>query len=77
MSLENLVPETVSAPLSPIAWMELAASKVTPAISNVIDKWPEESANIECFECSAFWQIPEIFELSQFHQNSLALLQGE
>lgn len=76
-SLEALTSETLLQPSSPVVWMELAASKVTPAIANFIANWPKKSVMIDCFECSAFWQIPEIFELSQLHQHSLKALVGK
>lgn len=76
-SLEGLLPEELHAPGSSVAWVELGATKVTPAITKVIGEWPEQSIDIVCLESSAFWQIPEIFELSQYHKTNLSLLEGK
>lgn len=75
MSLEALQPETLEKPGSPIGWLEFNAKQVTPAISKAVGQWPEDMVKIECLESSAFWQISEIFELSQYHNNSLAILE--
>lgn len=44
-----------------IHWLELSAKSVTPAITKQISDWPQDNLQVSCHECSAFWQIPEIF----------------
>lgn len=58
-----------------VNWLELSASKVTPVIQKMADGWGEESMSVECFEGSAFWQIPEIFEQTFLHEPMLQAIQ--
>jgi hypothetical protein len=57
-----------------VSWMELASTKLTPAINNVVKTWPEKNYNISYFEGPAFWQTPEIFKQTDLHFPSLQLL---
>lgn len=61
---------------APIRWMELSASKITPAISMQTKLWPQQQYQIDCFEGSAFWQIPEIFAQPELSQPMLQALEA-
>ncbi|MFA3790721.1 hypothetical protein AB6T38_06360 [Aliiglaciecola sp. SL4] len=61
----------------PLTWFELATEAITPAVSIQTKNWDPQLLKIACFEGSAFWQIPEIFEQSQLHTPTLNALQGE
>lgn len=63
------------APDFTVAWLELSANKITPVIQKLIDGWGGSVLNVSCFEGSAFWQIPEIFEQRFLHQPMLDALQ--
>lgn len=69
LSLPNELPKGVK-----VKWLELNSQKVTPAISHAVKDWKQEDYNIECIDCSAFWQTPEIFKCEELHQPSLAFL---
>ncbi len=55
-------------PLSPLHWFELAAKEPTPLTKRLFASWEEGLANVHCFDCPPFWQVPEIFALSELEQ---------
>jgi len=76
-SIDNLeVSKSLNLPC-PVTWFELASASITPAVNIQTKEWDQQFLKIVCFEGSAFWQIPEIFEQSQLHQPTLNALQGE
>lgn len=59
----------------PIHWMELSATKITPAINMQTKLWAEDRFQVTCFEGSAFWQIPEIFVQPALFEPTLKALE--
>lgn len=61
-------------PILDVSWFELSANKVTPVIQKIVDGWEGSQISVNCFEGSAFWQIPEIFEQGFLHETMLNTL---
>lgn len=80
-SIDSLeMPLSFSAPVAEhlsISWFELAAKSITPVVSKQTESWSQDKLTVSCFEGSAFWQIPEIFEQSFLHQPMLSALIGQ
>jgi exosortase A-associated hydrolase 2 len=74
-SLDKLILSTDFKPATPFAWMELGATKITPAIARYTDNWDEERFRILLTDTTAFWQIPEVFDLPELYPASLASLE--
>jgi exosortase A-associated hydrolase 2 len=73
-SLDNLKLSADFMPATPLAWLELGATKITPAIARYTDNWDEDSFRILLTDTTAFWQIPEVFDLPELYPASLDLL---
>lgn len=58
--------------LAPTAWLELAASNVTPATKRIIDG--VEQISVHTLSTPAFWQVPEIFNLPELTELGLSVL---
>ena len=75
-SMEQLTIAKDIMPLSPVDWFELAAKEPTPLTKRLTGAWPESRINIHSVNCSAFWQIPEIFSLEHYFPRHADLLTG-
>ncbi|GAB2689332.1 alpha/beta fold hydrolase [Aliiglaciecola aliphaticivorans] len=76
-SIDSLEVSKALALTCPLTWFELASASIPPAVSIQTKEWDQQLLKTACFEGSAFWQIPEIFEQSQLHLPTLNALQGE
>lgn len=75
-SMESLQISKDFQPLSTLGWFELAAKEPTPLTKRLSAPWDDVMANVHCYDCPPFWQVPEIFalpELEQLTVNSVCL----
>ncbi len=67
-SIESLQISKSFQPLSLLHWFELAAKEPTPLTKRLLATWKDDLKKVHCFECSPFWQVPEIFALPELEQ---------
>ena len=67
-SIESLQISKSFQPLSTLDWFELAAKEPTPLTKRLSAPWDDAIANVHCFDCPPFWQVPEIFALPALEQ---------
>lgn len=67
-SMESLQISKDFQPLSPLDWFELAAKEPTPLTKRLSAPWDDAIANVHCFDCPPFWQVPEVFSLPDLEQ---------
>lgn len=70
-SIESLQISKEFQPLSPLHWFELSVKEPTPLTKRLSASWKEDIANVYCFDCPPFWQVPEVFALPELERLTL------
>lgn len=74
-SIEALEVSADLTPPTPVAWMELGTTAITPGIERVVDSWPQSRYHLQAIDSPLFWQTPETFTVPELYPRSLALLE--
>jgi exosortase A-associated hydrolase 2 len=74
-SIESLTATSTKQPQTRLAWMELGAHTMTPAVERIVSAWDNNLYQFTMMDSPLFWHTPETFTVPALYPHSLALLE--